>query len=90
MDHEGDLLGTEEFSRNVANVREELGQSRENALLRGKMESASDEELQSAMDGLLTCIVTYEALRQAIRNWISDNGLAVDTYGPIQDWARNC
>jgi hypothetical protein len=54
------------------------------------MESASDEELQRAMDGLLTSIVTYEALRHAIRNWISDNGLAVDTHGPIQDWARNC
>jgi hypothetical protein len=51
-DPEGDLLGTEEFSRNLDNIREGLGRSRENALLRDKMESLSGEELQRAMDDL--------------------------------------
>jgi hypothetical protein len=51
-DREGDLLGTEEFSRNLDNIREGLGRSRENALLRDKMESLSGEELQRAMDDL--------------------------------------
>ena len=51
-DREGDLLGTEEFSRNLDNIREGLGRSRENALLRDKMESLSGEELQRAMEDL--------------------------------------
>lgn len=51
-DREGDFLGTQEFSRNLDNIREGLGRSRENALLRDKMESLSGEELQRAMDDL--------------------------------------
>jgi hypothetical protein len=51
-DREGDFLGTEEFSRNLDNIREGLGRSRENALLRDKMESLSGDELQRAMDDL--------------------------------------
>ena len=27
-----------------------------------------------------------EALKDAVDLWMSDNGLAVDTYGPIEDW----
>jgi hypothetical protein len=49
---EGDFLGTQEFGRNLENIREGLGRSRENALLRDKMESLTGEELKQAMDNL--------------------------------------
>jgi hypothetical protein len=51
-DREGDFLGTEEFGRNLNNIREGLGRSRENALLRDKMESLTGEELKQAMENL--------------------------------------
>ena len=46
-DREGSLLGTDEFSQNLGNIKSGLSRSRENALLRDKMgQSAySPEEL---------------------------------------------
>jgi Photosynthesis affected mutant 68 len=37
-DREGSLLGTEEFSQNVENIKTGLSRSRENAILRDKMD----------------------------------------------------
>jgi hypothetical protein len=37
-DREGSLLGAEEFSQNVENIKTGLSRSRENAILRDKMD----------------------------------------------------
>jgi hypothetical protein len=49
-DREGSLLGAEEFSQNLENVKTGLSRSRENAILRDKMETGwfSEEELDRA------------------------------------------
>jgi hypothetical protein len=48
-DREGSLLGTDEFSRNLGNIKTGLSRSRENARLRDTMSEISDEEL-AALD----------------------------------------
>jgi hypothetical protein len=45
-DREGSLLGTEEFQRNVDNIKDGLSRSRENAVLRDRMVNISDAELK--------------------------------------------
>lgn len=45
-DREGSLLGTEEFQRNVNNIKDGLSRSRENAVLRDRMVNISDAELK--------------------------------------------
>jgi hypothetical protein len=49
---EGSFLGTEEFERNINNIKEGLGRSRENAILREKMSGLSPAELQQALEDL--------------------------------------
>jgi hypothetical protein len=46
-DREGSLLGTDEFTQNVENIKSGLSRSRENAVLREKMATSSytEEEL---------------------------------------------
>lgn len=49
-DRVGSVLGTEEFSRNLDNVRNGLSRSRDNAVLRDKL--ASDQDMQRALANL--------------------------------------
>jgi len=52
-DREGDLLGGEEFKKNVNNIREGLSRSRENALLRERMAGLEGSgEIESALNEL--------------------------------------
>jgi hypothetical protein len=51
-DREGDLLGADEFKKNVDNIKEGLSRSRENALLRERMTGLTDEELQRSFTEL--------------------------------------
>lgn len=51
-DREGSVLGTEEFSRNIENIKEGLGRSRENAVLRDRMAGLSQQEIDAAMKDL--------------------------------------
>ena len=51
-DREGDLLGLEEAKRNLDNVREGLGRSRENAILRENMSGLSEAEIERAIEDL--------------------------------------
>lgn len=44
-DREGSMLGTDEFSKNVENIKAGLSRSRENAILRDKMYDYSPEEI---------------------------------------------
>ena len=46
-DREGSFLGTDEFSQNIENIKSGLSRSRENAILREKMDRSvySPEEL---------------------------------------------
>lgn len=48
-DREGSFLGTDEFSQNLDNIKTGLSRSRENAVLREKMDKAvfSQEELDT-------------------------------------------
>lgn len=51
-DREGSFWGMEEFQRNVDNVKEGLGRSRENAVLRDKMAGLSPTEIKAAITDL--------------------------------------
>jgi hypothetical protein len=44
-DREGSVLGTDEFSKNLNNIKEGLTRSRETAILREKMGEYSQEEI---------------------------------------------
>ena len=43
-EREGDVLGTEEFSRNIENIKSGLSRSRENAVLRDRMSEIPPSE----------------------------------------------
>lgn len=51
-DREGSALGVDEFQRNVDNIKEGLGRSRENAVLREKMTGLSSTEIKAALTDL--------------------------------------
>jgi Photosynthesis affected mutant 68 len=51
-DREGDILGIEEAKRNLENVKDGLGRSRENAVIRDKMAGLSNAEIKSAIADL--------------------------------------
>lgn len=51
-DREGDLLGSDEFKKNLQNVKEGLSRSRENAVLREKMAGLRDSEIDAALRDL--------------------------------------
>lgn len=51
-DREGDMLGLEEAKRNLDNVRDGLGRSRENAIIRENMSGLSEAEIQRAIADL--------------------------------------
>ena len=46
-DREGSMLGTDEFSKNLDNIKEGLSRSKENANLRDKMYDYSPEEINN-------------------------------------------
>jgi hypothetical protein len=48
-DREGDLMGADEFKKNVDNVRDGLSRSRENALLRERMAGAGGDDLERSL-----------------------------------------
>ena len=43
-DREGTLAGTDEFKKNIGNIKEGLSRSRENARLRDRMDELDDVE----------------------------------------------
>jgi len=49
---DGSVLGVEEFNKNVDNLKEGLGRSRENAQLREKMKGLPESEIQAALRDL--------------------------------------
>lgn len=49
-DRQGSFLGTEEFSRNLENIKDGLSRSRDNAILRDKL--ATDQDMQRALSKL--------------------------------------
>jgi hypothetical protein len=51
-EREGDLGGTEEFQKNLQNIREGLQRSRENVLLRENVATMSTGELEKALTDL--------------------------------------
>jgi hypothetical protein len=53
-DREGTLLGTEEFSKNLGNIKQGLSRSRENERLREKRSEFTPEELAGLDSPLAT------------------------------------
>jgi len=51
-DREGTFLGTEEFSRNVDNLKAGFGRSKQNAILRDKMDQMDEDEIERALRDL--------------------------------------
>jgi Photosynthesis affected mutant 68 len=51
-DREGDLLGVDEFQKNIGNIKEGLGRSRENAILRDRMANIGNDEMNLALTDL--------------------------------------
>ena len=51
-EREGSVLGVEEFQRNMGNIKQGLGRSRDDALLREKMAGLSETEIQAALSDL--------------------------------------
>ena len=51
-DREGSFLGFDEFSKNLDSLKSGLSRSRENTLIRERMEGMSEAEIQAAMSDL--------------------------------------
>jgi Photosynthesis affected mutant 68 len=51
-DREGDLFGVDEFQKNIGNIKEGLGRSRENAILRDRMANIGNDEMNMALTDL--------------------------------------
>jgi hypothetical protein len=71
-DREGSLLGVEEFQRNVDNVKEGLGRSRENAVLRDKMAGLPQTELKAAITDLENREAVEAKRQQSLQNKLED------------------
>ena len=51
-EREGSFWGWSEFTRNLDNIREGLGRSRENAVLRDKLTGLGEDEIKRALADL--------------------------------------
>lgn len=51
-DEEGTFLGTEQFSKNLNSIKDGLKRTRENAILREKMASLPEDEIDAALSSL--------------------------------------
>jgi hypothetical protein len=51
-DREGSFLGVDEFNRNIQNIKDGLGRSRENAIIRDRMAGLGEDEIQRALTDL--------------------------------------
>lgn len=51
-EREGSFFGFDEFQKNINNIRDGLGRSRENAILRDKVSSLGEGELKKALKDL--------------------------------------
>ena len=71
-DREGDFLGAEEFSKNVQNIKDGLGRSRENAMLRDKMSGLGQDELNRAMSDLEKREALQQRKSQSLRDKINE------------------
>ena len=71
-DREGSLLGVEEFQRNVDNVKEGLGRSRENAVLRDKMAGLPQTEIKAAITDLENREAVEAKRQQSLQNKLKD------------------
>ena len=45
-------MGTDEFSKNLQNIRDGLSRSRENTMLRERLQNMSDDEVRAALKDL--------------------------------------
>lgn len=71
-EREGDLVGGEEFSRNLGSIKDGFGRSRENALLRDKMAGLTGEELDKAIKELDRREAAENKRMQSLSNKLKD------------------
>jgi len=71
-DREGDILGGEEFSRNLDSIKGGLSRSRENAILRDKMSELTGEELDKAIQELNRKEAAESKRAQSLSNKLQD------------------
>jgi Photosynthesis affected mutant 68 len=71
-EREGDFLGWSEFTRNIGNIKEGLGRSRENAVLRDKMTGLGEDEIQSALADLERREAVETKKQQSLQSKLKD------------------
>jgi len=71
-DREGDFLGGDEFKRNLENVRDGLGRSRENAVIREKMAGLDEKEIDAALSDLERREKNESKRRQTLEGKLQD------------------
>ena len=72
-EREGSALGIEEFQKNVDNIKEGLGRSRENTVLREKLSGLSDAEVSSALSDLERRETAASKRQQKFSDKLSDD-----------------
>jgi Photosynthesis affected mutant 68 len=71
-DREGSFLGVEEFQRNLDNIKEGLGRSRQNAVLREKMATLSQTEIKAAISDLDKREAAENKRQQSLQNKLKE------------------
>jgi hypothetical protein len=71
-DREGDLLGVDEFQKNLGNIKEGLGRSRENAILRDRMANLGPDEMNLALTDLERREKAQQQKKQTLESKLKD------------------
>jgi len=71
-EREGSFWGWDEFTRNLDNIKDGLGRSRENAVLRDKMSGLSEDELKSALTDLERREAAEAKKQQSLQSKLKD------------------
>ena len=74
-DREGSFLGIDEFQNNVQSIKDGLGRSRENAMLRDKMSGLSENEIEAALEDLERRDKRKEKKSKSLKQKLEEEGL---------------
>lgn len=74
-DREGSVLGFDEFQNNVQSIKDGLGRSRENAVLRDRMAGLSENEIEAALGDLERRDKKKEKKTKSLQQKLEDEGL---------------
>jgi len=71
-DREGSFLGWDEFTRNLDNIKEGFGRSRENAILRDNISGLGEDELKVALADLERREAAETKKQQSLQSKLND------------------